>query len=299
MKNQQIAKIFSEIADLLELKGENVFRIRAYRRAAQNIDGLSKDVAVLSEQELTAIPGIGKDLAGKIHEYLSTRKIAKYEELKREISGGVVELLRVPGLGPKTAKQLHEKLKIKDIDQLEELAKRGKLSGLPGIQKKTEENILKGIELLKRGTERRPLGRVLPLAEDIVRRVKEEAPVEFGFPAEEPYPGALGGEAPGPGAAHQRKMARVQRAHGWHQPEGAGKRGSRRHPRRQSQALFPIRLLARPQSDRTGDRQVEGTPAQTGAALTAKIDSGTPRWVAAVHTCRVRSLPTSRRLWST
>src|SRR5574341_1050118 len=163
MKNQQIAKIFAEIADLLELKGESVFRIRAYRRAAQNIDGLSKDVATLAEKELTAIPGIGPDLAGKIKEFIATGKIAKHEDLKKEIPGGVLEMLRVPGLGPKTTKMLYDTGKIRSVDELETLARAGKLAGLPGIQKKTEENILKGVELLKRGTDRRPLGRVLPL----------------------------------------------------------------------------------------------------------------------------------------
>jgi DNA polymerase (family 10) len=169
MKNQQIAKIFNEIAELLELKGENVFRIRAYRRAAQNIDGLPKDVTTLSEEELEAIPGIGKDLAAKIQEYLSTGKAAKHEELKKDFPGGVLDLLRIPGLGPKKAKQFYDKLKVKSVDELEDAIRKGKLSGLPGIQKKTEENILQGIALIKRGTERRPLGRVLPLADDIVR----------------------------------------------------------------------------------------------------------------------------------
>jgi DNA polymerase (family 10) len=178
MKNQQIAKIFNEMAELLELKGENVFRIRAYRRAAQNIDGLSKDASALSQEELAAIPGIGKDLAGKVQEYLETGKVAKHEELKRDIPGGVLDLLRIPGLGPKKAKQFFDKLKIKSVDELEAAIKAGKLKGLPGIQAKTEENILKGIELISRGQERRPLGRVLPLAEDIVRRMKDAAPVE-------------------------------------------------------------------------------------------------------------------------
>ena len=178
MKNQQIAKIFSEISELLELKGENVFRIRAYRRAAQNMDNLSKDVSTLSQEELESIPGIGKDLAGKIHEFLETGKIAKHEELKREIPGGVLQLLQVPGLGPKKAKMLFERLKVKSVDELEAAIRKGKLEGLPGIQKKTEENILKGIELIKRGAERWPLGRALPLAEDIVRRIKDIAPVD-------------------------------------------------------------------------------------------------------------------------
>ncbi len=178
MKNQQIANLFNEMAELLDLKGENVFRIRAYRRAAQNIDGLPKDVALLSRLELESIPGIGKDLAGKIHEYLATGKIARHEELKKEIPSGVLELLQVPGLGPKTARMLYEAKGIKGIDELETLTRSGKLAGLPGIQKKTEENILKGIELIRRGMDRRPLGRVLPLAEDIIRRVKESAPVD-------------------------------------------------------------------------------------------------------------------------
>jgi DNA polymerase (family 10) len=178
MKNQQIAKIFGEIAELLELKGENVFRIRAYRRAAQNMDNLSKDVSTLSQEELESIPGIGKDLAAKIHEFLETGKIAKHEELKREIPGGVLQLLTVPGLGPKKAMMLFDRLKLKSVAELETAIRKGKLAGLPGIQKKTEENILQGIALIKRGAERRPLGRVLPLAEDIVRRLKDTAPVD-------------------------------------------------------------------------------------------------------------------------
>ena len=99
MKNQQIAHIFNEMAELLELKGENVFRIRAYRRAAQNIDGLSRDVTTLSDEELAAIPGIGKDLVGKIREFLEKGSVARHEELKKEIPEGVLDLLRVPGLG--------------------------------------------------------------------------------------------------------------------------------------------------------------------------------------------------------
>ncbi|HTG00105.1 MAG TPA: DNA polymerase/3'-5' exonuclease PolX [Nitrospirota bacterium] len=179
MKNQQIAKIFSEIADLLELKGENVFRIRAYRRAAQNVDNLAQDVASLSREELEEIPGIGKDLAAKVHEFLERGTVAKHEELKKDIPAGVLDILRIPGLGPKKTKLFFDKLKIAGVQDLETAIKRGKLRGLPGIQKKTEENILKGIALLKRGTDRTPLGRALPLAEDIVKRLKDSAPVRM------------------------------------------------------------------------------------------------------------------------
>lgn len=178
MKNQEIARIFNDIADLLEIKGENPFRIRAYRRAAQNIEGLAKDVAEIPKDELIKIPGIGQDLAGKIEEYVKTGRLQFYENLKKEVPEGLSLLLSVPSLGPKTAKLFFEKLKIKNLEDLERFAREHKLSGLPGIKEKTEENILKGIEMLKRGMERQPLGKVLPVANDILKHLKSKAPVE-------------------------------------------------------------------------------------------------------------------------
>ncbi|GAB4538840.1 MAG: DNA polymerase/3'-5' exonuclease PolX [Thermodesulfovibrionia bacterium] len=178
MKNQEIAKVFNEIADILEIKGENPFRIRAYRRAAQNIDGLSRDVVEMSGDELMKIPGIGADLAGKIMEYINTGTVKAYEDLKRDVPTGIVNLLSVPGLGPKTAKMLFERLGIKDIDDLERYARDGRLRGLPGIQAKTEENILKGIEMLKRRTGRFPISRVLPIANEIVKGILKGAHVK-------------------------------------------------------------------------------------------------------------------------
>ena len=152
MRNQEIAKIFNKIADILEIKGDNPFRIRAYRRAAQNIDGLAKDVAEISVEDLRKVPGIGADLAEKIREYVKTGGLRFYDKLKNEVPSGLVDLLSVPGLGPKTAKMLFEKLHIKDIDDLEKHAKDGTLKGLPGIQAKTEDNILKGIAMIKKHT---------------------------------------------------------------------------------------------------------------------------------------------------
>ncbi len=178
MKNQEIARIFNEIADILEIKGENPFRIRAYRRAAQNIDGLPRDVAGLSATELLSIPGIGQDLAGKIQEYITTGKISAHEELKKEIPEGLTLFLTVPGLGPKTAKLLYERLNVRTVEELEALAREHKLTGLPGIKEKTEENILKGIEMLKRGKERLPIGRVLPLAREVLEQLRDKAPAE-------------------------------------------------------------------------------------------------------------------------
>ncbi|OGW39583.1 MAG: DNA polymerase III, partial [Nitrospirae bacterium RBG_13_39_12] len=178
MKNQEIAGIFDDIADLLEIKGENPFRIRAYRRAAQNIQGLAKYVEEMTRDELLEIPGIGQDLAGKIVEYVKTGRLQSYEDLKKEVPASLSLLLSVPGLGPKTAKLLFEKLKIRDLETLEQFAREHKLSGLPGIKEKAEENILKGIEMLKHGRERQPLGKVLPVANDILKHLKDKAPVK-------------------------------------------------------------------------------------------------------------------------
>jgi len=177
MKNHEIAKIFNEIAGLLEIKTDNPFRIRAYRRAALNIEGLTRNVEDLSEDELIEVPGVGKDLAAKIAEYIKTGNVAVHEELKKEIPQIVLDLESVPGLGPKTAMLLHEKLQIKSIDELAKLAEEHKLAGLPGIRGKTEESILKGIGMLRRSQERSPLGKVLPIAQDLVDQLRVKAPL--------------------------------------------------------------------------------------------------------------------------
>lgn len=171
MKNREIAQAFNEIAELLELKGENPFRIRAYRKAAQNIEALSRDVAGMTGKELISVPGIGRDLAGKIEEYVNTGRMGALEKLRKETPRGLLEIMTVPGVGPKTAKLLFDNLHIQDIDELEKYAREGRLRGLSGIKGKTEENILRGIGFLRRGRERNPLGRVLPVAEDILERL--------------------------------------------------------------------------------------------------------------------------------
>jgi len=177
MKNQEIAKIFNDIADLLEIKGENPFRVRAYRRAALNIESLAADVSLTPESELLKIPGIGHDLAHKILEYIRTGKMQAYDDLRKEVPGGLSLLLSVPGLGPKTAKLLFDELQVTDLSDLERLAREHKLIGLSGIKEKTEANIIKGIEMLKRGMERQPLGKILPLAKEIVADLGKHSPV--------------------------------------------------------------------------------------------------------------------------
>lgn len=173
MKNVEVARLFDRMADLLEIRGDNPFRIRAYRRASQSLEGLGEDIEVIAkEQRLGEIPGIGKDLADKIGEYLRTGRMKDVDALHKEIPHGVVELMNVPGLGPRTAKLLYDKAGVRDVAALEALAKAGQLRGLPGIQAKTEANILKGIAVIKKGQERMPLGRALPMAEELYRALE-------------------------------------------------------------------------------------------------------------------------------
>jgi DNA polymerase (family 10) len=174
MKNSEIAQIFREISTILQLKGANVFRIRAYERAAQNIEGLTDDVEALATQgQLTEIPGIGKDLSDRITEYISSGKIKFYEDLKKSIPAGLLELLKIPSVGPKTAKLFYEQLKIESISDLENAIAENKLTGLFGIKEKTIENILKGIALLKRGKERMTLAQAIQVADGFISRLEK------------------------------------------------------------------------------------------------------------------------------
>ncbi|MFI5340901.1 MAG: DNA polymerase/3'-5' exonuclease PolX [Candidatus Methylomirabilales bacterium] len=174
MKNIEIAHLFNEITDFLEVKDENPFRIRAYRRAAQAVEGLSEDVAAIAERgALLEVPGIGKDLAAKIQEYLASGKVGYLEDLRKEIPVGVIEMMGIHGVGPKTAKHLYEQVGVDSVEKLEELAKTHRLAGLPGIKAKTEENILKGIAVWRSGRERMPLGTALVLAEAILEKLRE------------------------------------------------------------------------------------------------------------------------------
>jgi len=174
MTNLEIVKIFRDIANILEIKGDNPFRIRAYERAAQNIEGLSFDIADLAaEDRLREIPGIGLDISNKIKEYLAKGKIKSFEELKKTIPEGLLDLLNIPSIGPKTAKLLYEQLKIKNVQGLENAIKKNKLKGIFGIKEKTIENIAKGIEILKKGRERMTLARAAMVGEEFIKALKK------------------------------------------------------------------------------------------------------------------------------
>ncbi|MBI3625218.1 MAG: DNA polymerase/3'-5' exonuclease PolX, partial [Candidatus Rokubacteria bacterium] len=173
MKNFEIAKLFYEMADLLEIKGENVFRVRAYQRAAENLESLTEEVEAISQRgELQKIPGIGKDLAAKIKEYLASGKIADLEAMRKEVPRGLLSIMEVQGLGPKTAKLLYDRLGVDSVEKLETATRSGDILKVPGIREKTRENILKGIATWKAGQSRMSVGKALDIADTLVQALK-------------------------------------------------------------------------------------------------------------------------------
>ena len=145
--NAEIAAMFDQAAELLEIKGDNPFRTRAYRRAARVVEGLPKSVTSLLQagQDLSELPGIGKDLAGKIASIARTGKFDLLESLKRELPGDLGAIAAIPGLGPKRVKLLHDTLGIRSIENLHRAARRGALRGIRGFGPKIEQSILAAI----------------------------------------------------------------------------------------------------------------------------------------------------------
>lgn len=179
--NGEIAAIFDQLADLLEVEGEeNPFRIRAYRNAARVIRGLDRNLAqmVAKGEDLEALPRIGHELAAKIREIVQTGRLRTLERHKRAVPHGLAELLRVPGLGPKRIQRLREELGIENLRDLEKAAREGKLRQLPGFGAKTEQNILREIEALDRRTRRFLRAEVEEMAEALRDYLAEQAGVD-------------------------------------------------------------------------------------------------------------------------
>ena len=174
MKNAEVVSLFMEIADILDILGESSFKSRAYRKAAQSIKNLSRDLSELEgEGTLEEVPGVGKEIALKIKELLASGQLGYYHKIKSQIPEGLLEIIKIPGIGPKTAKMLYEKLGIASIPELEKAVAEGKLINLTGFKEKTRENIIKGLDIYKKGRERAPLGVVWEEAQALVARLKE------------------------------------------------------------------------------------------------------------------------------
>jgi len=184
MTNREIARILSEIADLLEIKGENPFKVRAYQRAAQAIEGLAGQLSDMrGRQPFTDISGVGSSIAEKIEELLDAGQCRYHQELLAEFPASLAALLSIPEVGPRKAKVLHDELGITSVDELEQAAREGKLRELKGFGAKTEQNLLRGIERLKVHKARLPLAQAHPLAMEVVEDLLLAAPVERIEPA--------------------------------------------------------------------------------------------------------------------
>lgn len=181
MRNTEIAQIFREVALYLEMQEER-FKPRAYEKVAYAVEALEEPVAEIYKRDgvkgLRNIPGVGQAIAEKIEEIIQTGKLKYYEELKRETPVDIRSLTAIEGVGPKSVKVLYDKLGVKEVSDLEQAARAGKIRGLPHFGEKMEQKILKGIEFLKQGSGRFPLGSVFSLILEIEGRLRELPGVE-------------------------------------------------------------------------------------------------------------------------
>ncbi|MCK4672789.1 DNA polymerase III, partial [candidate division WOR-3 bacterium] len=179
MKNKELAKIFSRIADALELKGANVFRIVAYRKAARVLEELVEDIEILNKQSrLAELPGIGKAIAEKINEYLSTGKMKKYNEVTKGIPNTLLDMLDIQNLGPKTLALANKMLAVKNLKDLKKVIKNGSLAKLPQMGEKKVENIKKGLDLYERAHERLSIAVAQNVAQEIIEYLKKSTKIK-------------------------------------------------------------------------------------------------------------------------
>ena len=175
MKNEQIAAVFEQLSDLLEIQEANPFRIRAYRSAGRTIGSTAESFASLVEQndDLTRFPGIGKDLAKQIVEVVTSGRHSQLDELREQIPAGVVDMLRIRGVGPKKVAVFYNKLNLESLDQLKAAAQAGELAGLKGFGKKTEQSILDNIDLAAEAGKRISIADARAAAETIVHDLQQ------------------------------------------------------------------------------------------------------------------------------
>jgi DNA polymerase (family 10) len=171
--NREVAEVFDRIADLLEIKGEVIYKTLAYRRASESISELGRDINdVWREGKLTDIPGVGKAIAEKIDQLLSTGRLEFFEKLTAEVPASLADLLQVPDLGPKKIALFWRELGITNLEELESAARTGQLRQLPGMGAKSEDKVIAGIEALSRRTDRIPLGRAWPLVQALLSELR-------------------------------------------------------------------------------------------------------------------------------
>ncbi|MBW3017345.1 hypothetical protein KY316_03145 [Candidatus Woesearchaeota archaeon] len=175
MKNQEIAAIFYEMADILEMQNVQ-WKPRAYRTAARAIENLDEPIENIFKRgglkELEELPGVGEGIGKKIVEYLKTGKINEYEKLKSQIPKHINILMKIPGMGPKKVKKLNKLLKISTVSQLEKAAMQHKIAKVPGFGQKSEQDILESIGIFRKSKGRIPLKQAQQMADSIVSKLK-------------------------------------------------------------------------------------------------------------------------------
>ncbi len=178
MNNSEIAEVFQDIAGLLEMKGEQRFTVVAYQRAARALDQYPADLeqAVRDEVDLTEIPGVGKAIAAKTAELVTTGKMAFFERLRAEFPDGILDVMRVPGVGPKTAKLINDELGVSTVADLEQAIEAGQLAELPRMGQKKAENILREIRADRTKDDRVPIARAMPASERVIAALRERCP---------------------------------------------------------------------------------------------------------------------------
>jgi len=185
MKNSAIAKVFQDIADLLELKGEIPFKIRAYQKAARAIEHSPTEIEQMVKDggNLRDIPGVGEAIAKKITELVNTGRLRYYDELRAEFPEGISTLLDIPGIGPKTAMRLSTELGIQSMDSLEAAVLNGRVASLPRLGDKVAENILHQVQAMRTKERRIPIGEALPVVEEIMGELREAPGLRNLIPA--------------------------------------------------------------------------------------------------------------------
>jgi DNA polymerase (family 10) len=184
LSNGELARIFHEIGDMLEIKGEIVYKTVAYHKAADAIAHSPVEVArAYLEGNPPRIPGVGEALAGKIDELARTGRLAFYERLREEVPPTLVALLEIPGVGPRTVKQLHEELGVETLDDLRRAAEAGVLRGLGGMSERTEQQVLAGIAALENRQDRMRLGQAEAIVETLLAELADVPGLRFIGPA--------------------------------------------------------------------------------------------------------------------
>jgi len=177
--NAQVAALLRRIADMLEIKGEIVYKVRAYRRAADSIERSERDIGeVWWQGQLRQIRGVGAALEKKLDELLRTGHLKYYKQLSKEVPDSVVDMLEIPDVGPKTVRLVWKELGATGVDDLERAAREGRLRELPGLGERSEERILKGIESLRRRSDRVPLRVAWPIAQELVLVLRHKLGIE-------------------------------------------------------------------------------------------------------------------------